>query len=255
MSIQGRENAGRSERGSGRETSSPRGWYQRVREDLRRRFGERFDRLDFLPVESAGAFRGSANIAPKTIAQADDAYSRHGADEIGFIEPRDTDVDRITTNERPRRWRRGGQTARDMMDRNPRVVRRHDSLHAVAQIMADEDTGIVPVVEEDGRLLGVVLERDIVCRLIARGIDPRSARAGDVMTDDIECVTEQNSLHDVLDLMSDRHVHRVPVVAPGDRLVGILSMADVARAADLDEDLQDTFGDISSRREFWARLR
>ncbi|MBI2395373.1 MAG: CBS domain-containing protein [Deltaproteobacteria bacterium] len=155
----------------------------------------------------------------------------------------------------PRRWRRGGLRARDIMTRNPRAAQPTDTVQQIAQIMIDEDCGIVPITEADGRLLGVVTDRDIVCRLVAHGIDMREARARDVMTDDVECVTEDESLHAVLRLMSEHQVRRIPVVARGDRLMGIIAMADVAREADVDEELQDTFDDISSERTFWSRMR
>jgi CBS domain-containing protein len=154
-----------------------------------------------------------------------------------------------------RRWKRGVSRARDIMTKNPRTVRPGDSVQQVAQIMVDEDCGIVPVTESDGRLLGVITDRDIVCRLVARGIDMKEARARDVMTEDVECVTEEESLCAVLRLMSEHQVRRIPVVARDDRLMGIIAMADLAREADVDEDLQDTFEDISSERAFWSRLR
>jgi CBS domain-containing protein len=156
---------------------------------------------------------------------------------------------------RARRWRRGGARARDIMTRNPKGVGPTDGVQRIAQIMVEEDCGIVPVVEQDGRLLGVVTDRDIVCRLIARGVDMKDARARDVMSDDVECVTEEEDLHAVLRLMSEHQIRRIPVVARGDRLVGIIALADLAREADVDEDLQDTFEDISSERSFWSRLR
>jgi CBS domain-containing protein len=154
-----------------------------------------------------------------------------------------------------RRWKRGQSRARDVMTKNPRAARPSDSVQQVSQIMVDEDCGIVPVVEQDGRLLGVITDRDIVCRLIARGIDMKEARARDVMTDEVECVTEDESLCSVLRLMSEHQVRRIPVVGRGDRLLGIIAMADLAREADVDEELQDTFEDISSERAFWSRLR
>jgi len=154
-----------------------------------------------------------------------------------------------------RRWKRGGSRARDIMTRNPKTARPTDTVQAVAQIMVDEDCGIVPICDESGRLLGVITDRDIVCRLVARGVDMREARAKDVMTDDVECVTEDESLCSVLRLMSEHQVRRAPVVARGDRLVGIIAMADLAREADVDEELQDTFEDISSDGGFWSRLR
>lgn len=154
-----------------------------------------------------------------------------------------------------RRWRRGSIRARELMTRNPRTVKPTETVQQIAQVMVEEDTGIVPVCEADGRLLGVVTDRDIVCRLIARGVDMKDARARDIMTDEVECVTEDETVSAVLRLMSEHQIRRIPVVARGDRLVGIISMADIAREADVDEELQDTFEDISSERSFWARLR
>jgi CBS domain-containing protein len=210
--------------------------------------------------------RWGSNVRARTShdrdAQAYGDYGHPGGDrsaygDMGASERRGGAVQRTSAGlgERMRRWRRGAQCARDVMTKSPKAVRPSDSLQHVAQVMIDEDTGIVPVIEEDNRLVGVITDRDMVCRLIARGVDLRAAKAADAMTDDVECVTEQHSLHDVLDIMSDHQVRRVPVVARGDRLVGIISMSDIAREADVDEDLQDTFEDISSRRGFWARLR
>src|SRR5687767_11682177 len=61
-----------------------------------------------------------------------------------------------------RRWKRGSSRARDIMTRNPKTARPTDTVQAVAQIMVDEDCGIVPVCDESGRLLGVITDRDIV---------------------------------------------------------------------------------------------
>jgi CBS domain-containing protein len=154
-----------------------------------------------------------------------------------------------------RRWRRGSQLARDVMTRNPKGVRPTDTVQQVAQAMAEQDTGLVPVLDEQNTLLGVVTDRDIVCGLVARGVDLKTARAGEAMTDDVECVTERDTLADVLRVMSEHHVRRVPVVARGDRLVGVISMADIAREADVDAELQDAFDEIASERRFWSGLR
>ena len=140
------------------------------------------------------------------------------------------------------------------MTSNPASVRPESSLQDVAKIMRDENTGIVPVCGDNGTLLGVVTDRDIVMRTLASDESPTNAVARDVMTDDVEAVTPDEELHDVVRLMGDRQVRRVPVVERGDRLVGIISMADVATRADYDEDLQDALEEISARRSFWSRL-
>jgi CBS domain-containing protein len=152
------------------------------------------------------------------------------------------------------RWRREPVLARDIMTSSPRSVRPDASLREVARIMRDENTGIVPVCEADGRLLGVVTDRDIVMRTLASEESPAEATARDVMTDDVEAVTPDENLHDVVHLMGEHQVRRIPVVERDDRLVGIISMADVATRADYDEDLQDALEEISARRSFWSRL-
>jgi CBS domain-containing protein len=152
------------------------------------------------------------------------------------------------------RWRREPLAAREIMTRNPMAAHSDSAVRDVARVMRDENTGIVPIVDDDGRLLGVVTDRDIVVRSIAEGNDPLTMRAADLMSADVEVVNPDESVRDVVHLMGDRQVRRIPVVDQDDVLVGIISRADVATRADYDTDLQDALEDISSRRSFWSRL-
>jgi len=147
-------------------------------------------------------------------------------------------------------WQREPLAARDVMTRNPRTVARAGALRDAAVIMREENCGVVPVVDSLGRLQGILTDRDIVVRGITE--DLQSSRVEDVMTDEVSAVTEDEPLTSVLDLMGRRQVRRVPVVDRNDRLLGIISMADIATRADYDEDLQDAFLRISSRRSFWS---
>ena len=156
--------------------------------------------------------------------------------------------------ERRSRWQREALTAREIMTKNPKSVRRDSSVREIAQIMRDENTGVVPVVDENGRLQGIVTDRDIVMRTLPEGKNPIDLRAADVMTDDVEAVTPDEEVKDVINLMGDKQIRRVPVVDQNDRLLGIISMADIATRVDYDEELQDALESISSRRSFWSRL-
>lgn len=156
--------------------------------------------------------------------------------------------------ERHGRWQREPLRAGEIMTRNPKPASRDTTIRDVAQIMKDENTGIVPVVDAQGRLQGVVTDRDIVMRSIPEGKDPAVLRAGDLMTDDVEAVTPDDSVRDVVRTMGDKQIRRVPVVDQEDHLVGIISMADVATRADFDMDLQDALEEISSKRSFWSKL-
>lgn len=161
---------------------------------------------------------------------------------------------REETGKKGRRWTREPLTARELMTRQVRSVHLDSSLREVARVMKDEDCGIVPVVDERGRLRGVLTDRDMVIRTLAEGRPPDTLHARDIMTDDVEAVTPDESIHSIIALMGRRQVRRVPVVEHDDRLVGIISMADIATRADYDEELQQALDRISARRSFWSRL-
>ena len=116
----------------------------------------------------------------------------------------------------------------DAMSRGAHIVSAGDSIKKAAQIMAEEDIGFLPV-EEDDRLIGMITDRDIVTRCIAQGKDG-SARVRDAMTRDVKYCYEGDDIDDVMDNMADIQVRRLPVLNIEKRLVGILSLADVARA-------------------------
>ncbi len=153
-----------------------------------------------------------------------------------------------------RRWQREPLTAREIMTRNIKTVRRESSLREVAQLMKDEDCGVVPIVDERGSLVGIVTDRDLVIRAFTGGKSPDQLRAGDVMTDDVECVHPEESIHSVIEMMGRRQIRRVPVVERDDRVIGIISMGDIANRADYDEELQEALDRVSSKRSFWSRL-
>ncbi|MBM7112682.1 CBS domain-containing protein [Archangium primigenium] len=153
-----------------------------------------------------------------------------------------------------RRWPREPLTAREVMTRQVRPVRPDTGLHEVARVMKDEDCGVVPVVDERGRLRGVVTDRDLVVRVLAEGRALEGLQVQDVMTEEVEAVQPHETLTTVIALMGQHQVRRVPVVERDDRLVGLISMADIATRAEHDEELQEALHRISARRSFWSRL-
>jgi CBS domain-containing protein len=118
--------------------------------------------------------------------------------------------------------------------------------------MREEDAGIIPVCY-DGRVLGVVTDRDLTVRVLAEGRDPANTRVSDVMSSDVQVCTPDDRLVDAIRIIGEENVRRLPVVDRDDRLVGILSMTDVAREAEVDFALQEALDRIASRRSFWTR--
>lgn len=132
---------------------------------------------------------------------------------------------------------------RDVMTSNPTTCEPTATLVDAAKVMAGEDVGPVPIVE-GGKLVGLVTDRDIIIRAVAEGRDVTSTTVRDVASKDLVTVTADEDLDRALQLMADNQVRRIPVVE-GDRVVGIVSQADVARAAD-DEKTGEVVQQISA---------
>ncbi len=103
-------------------------------------------------------------------------------------------------------------------------------LMEVAQKMQKEDVGAIPVGEND-KLVGMVTDRDIVCRGVAEGKDISKMTARDVMTNGITWCREESTLEEALDLMEKNKIRRLPVIDGNKRMVGILSLGDISHAA------------------------
>lgn len=130
---------------------------------------------------------------------------------------------------------------RDVMTPNPRCVSPDDSIQSAAQIMRDEDTGVVPVCD-NGRAVGIVTDRDIVVRAIAEGQTGGTVR--DIATRDVISARPDMSTREAAELMADHQVRRLPVI-DGDRLVGIVSLGDLAVKEAKDSRVGDTLEHIS----------
>ena len=130
---------------------------------------------------------------------------------------------------------------RDVMTPNPKTVSPDDSIESAARIMRDEDTGAVPVVQ-NGRPIGMVTDRDIVIRGVADGTAARSVR--DVATERLVSISPDASTSEATELMSEHQIRRLPVVE-NDRLVGIVSLGDLAVKDAKDRRTGDTLQSIS----------
>jgi CBS domain-containing protein len=118
---------------------------------------------------------------------------------------------------------------RDVMTSNPTTVDRSTSVLEAAKLMAGADVGPLPVTD-GGRLVGIMTDRDIVTRVLAEERDPQSTTVGDICSSDLVTVTPEDDLNQALRKMASAQVRRLPVVE-GDRIIGIVAQADVARVA------------------------
>jgi CBS domain-containing protein len=119
---------------------------------------------------------------------------------------------------------------RELMTERPTTCDTSAPVVDAAKLMAKEDIGPIPVVESD-RLVGLVTDRDIAIRVVAEGRDPQSTTVGEIASKDLVTVSPDDDLEQALTLMARRQVRRLPVVE-GERVVGIVAQADVARHLD-----------------------
>jgi len=120
-----------------------------------------------------------------------------------------------------------GTSIKEVMTSQVKTCEPDATVMEVAKVMAQEDVGPVPIVEE-GRLTGIVTDRDIVVRVVAEGRDPSSTTVGEIASRDLVTVSPDDDLDAALEQLAQNQVRRIPVV-DGDRLVGIVAQADIAR--------------------------
>ncbi len=128
-------------------------------------------------------------------------------------------------------------TINEVMTHDPRTVEPTASLVDVAREMRDGDVGAI-LVAEDGKVRGIITDRDLVVRALADGRDPHSTPVGVLCTQNPVTLTPDQSIDDAIRVVREHNVRRVPVVQDG-RPVGILSIGDLAIERDANSALAD----------------
>ncbi|HET9698916.1 MAG TPA: CBS domain-containing protein [Terriglobales bacterium] len=132
---------------------------------------------------------------------------------------------------------------RDVMTTNVVTAMPETTLEEIAMMMKTEDTGAIPVVDE-GELIGIVTDRDIVVRCVAEGRDPSEVSAEDIITEDVEVVDRDTDAAEALEIMGRRQIRRLPVVENGE-LVGMVSLGDLAVKQGDERDTGEALKDVS----------
>ena len=118
--------------------------------------------------------------------------------------------------------------ARDVMTPDPACCSPHTSIDQVAKMMIQNNCGEIPIVDAANRPLGVVTDRDIVCRIVAEGKNPLGYTAEQAMTTPVVALGPDVAIDDVIATMEDRQIRRVLVVDDEGACAGIIAQADVA---------------------------
>ena len=136
-------------------------------------------------------------------------------------------------------------TVKDCMNRHVISVAPEESVAVAARIMARHNVGALSVCAQDGRLEGIVTDRDVALRCVAPEEDPALATVGDIMTRQPVSVSPTEECTAVLELMGKKQVRRVPVVENG-RVVGMISLGDLVKSRAHDMETARALCEISS---------
>jgi CBS domain-containing protein len=129
----------------------------------------------------------------------------------------------------------------ELMSRQPVRIAGSQSVADAARQMSDNDVGAV-IIEDAGKVPGILTDRDIAVRVVAEGRDPATTAAADVCSRDLAKLSPEDDLQHAIDLMRERSVRRLLIVDPTDHALGVLSLGDLA----MDRDSYSVLGRISA---------
>jgi len=129
------------------------------------------------------------------------------------------------------------------MTTDVRTIPSNATIKDAAEIMHNINVGSIPVVDNNNKLVGIVTDRDIVLRSVAKGQDP-NIKVSDVMSRDIKTISPDTDVHEAADLMAEKQIRRLPVVDNGN-LVGIVSIGDLAVEGKYEDEAGEALHNIS----------
>lgn len=125
------------------------------------------------------------------------------------------------------------------------AVSQHEPVSHAARLMTRHNLGALPVCDDKGQLRGVLTDRDIVTRCVAADMEPEDTKIREIMSRGIRTCSSRDDIHTALDFMSREQIRRLPIVDEG-KLVGMVSLADLARSGMFSMEAAEALTEISA---------
>jgi len=135
----------------------------------------------------------------------------------------------------------------DVMTKNPVCCLPNDSVSKVADLMKSKNIGSLPVIENEQtkKLVGIVTDRDLTLKIVAKSLDAKSTKVEAVMTREVVTCLADDDLQKALNAMAEHQLRRIPVVDNSNKVVGIIAQADVATRVDQPKETAEMVREIS----------
>jgi CBS domain-containing protein len=139
----------------------------------------------------------------------------------------------------------------EVMTKTPVCCQPNDMVAKAAQLMKLENIGSIPVIENEQtqKLVGIVTDRDLALKIVAEGLDAKSTKVEAVMTRKVVTCRAEDDMQKALDAMSEHQLRRIPIVDNDNKILGIISQADVATRVNQPEKTAEVVKDISQSNE------
>ncbi len=139
------------------------------------------------------------------------------------------------------------KTCAEVMTKDPAFCLTGDTVDKAAKLMKQEDVGAIPIVDtpQSKMLLGIVTDRDLALNVVAEGRDSHSVKIEEVMTRNPVTCREGDDVNNAMEAMADHQIRRIPVVDQHNRMVGIISQADLATRVDKPQKTAEVLEEIS----------
>jgi CBS domain-containing protein len=139
------------------------------------------------------------------------------------------------------------------MTRKVATAAHESTVQEAAAILREGDIGILPIVDPEGVLVGLLTDRDIVVRAVADGLDITNTHVGEIMTSDLFTASPDDFVFQAIRTMGEKQVRRIPIVESDGKLAGILSLADIALEMEDEREIAETLEEISSGAALWKK--
>lgn len=130
---------------------------------------------------------------------------------------------------------------KEIMTKNPKIVNADAPIIEAVKLMQEKNCGCIPV-EDNDKFVGMITDRDIVVRTLAHKQDPEKAKVKDAMTSKKLYCYEDDNVEDILKNFGEQKIYRLPVMNTSKRMVGIVTLGDIAKAAKNDHKLHELIG-------------
>ena len=134
---------------------------------------------------------------------------------------------------------------REVMTDDVITLKPEHTILEAAKLMLDLNVGVIPVCVQNNHLQGMITDRDIVVRAVSKGMNVHTTKIADIMSPKVIAIWERNTVNEAIELMAQHQIRRLPVINDDNRMIGIVSLGDLAVKGPIEDEAAHALNEIS----------